>query len=133
MRFTTIISIPNLGDNYVELAVGDRVKIAGDYAESDPVQIINISHISKVANPDKQACEATAGNVWRPEGMAQIPTCISTYSDAGKQCDSSDDCQGSCMVTSPDEPAVCAADSSPFGCGSSIEDFNKHGGIMCVD
>lgn len=34
------ISIPNLEDNYVNLEVNDKVKIAGDYLESDPVQII---------------------------------------------------------------------------------------------
>ena len=33
------ISIPNLEDNYVRLGIGDKVKIAGEYAESDPVQI----------------------------------------------------------------------------------------------
>lgn len=38
-RYTCVISIPNLEDNYVRLQVGDKVKIAGEYAESDPVQI----------------------------------------------------------------------------------------------
>lgn len=38
-RYTSIISIPNLEDNYVRLDVGDKVKIAGEYAESNPVQI----------------------------------------------------------------------------------------------
>ena len=33
------ISIPNLEDNYISLKIGDRVKIAGEYAESYPVQI----------------------------------------------------------------------------------------------
>lgn len=37
--FICTISIPNLGDNYVRLNIGDKVKIAGEYAESDPVQI----------------------------------------------------------------------------------------------
>ena len=37
--YTCTISIPNLEDNYVRLEVGDKVKIAGEYAESDPVQI----------------------------------------------------------------------------------------------
>jgi hypothetical protein len=37
--YTCTISIPNLEDNYVELKIGDRVKIAGDYAESHPIQI----------------------------------------------------------------------------------------------
>jgi len=37
--FKCTISIPNLEDNYVRLKIGDKVKIAGEYAESDPVQI----------------------------------------------------------------------------------------------
>lgn len=37
--YMTTISIPNLEDNYVRLEIGDKVKIAGDYAESYPVQI----------------------------------------------------------------------------------------------
>lgn len=37
--YTCTISIPNLEDNYVRLDIGDKVKIAGDYAESYPVQI----------------------------------------------------------------------------------------------
>lgn len=37
--FVSTISIPNLEDNYVSLKVGDKVKIAGDYAEGNPVQI----------------------------------------------------------------------------------------------
>ena len=37
--YTCTISIPNLEDNYKELEVGDKVKIAGEYAESDPIQI----------------------------------------------------------------------------------------------
>lgn len=37
--YTSTISIPNLDDNYVRLIVGNKVKIAGEYAESYPVQI----------------------------------------------------------------------------------------------
>lgn len=133
MRYRTIVSIPNLGEGYISLKVGDRVKIAGEYAESHPVQILSISNIQKVANTHKEACEAIKGQVWGPQGKAQIPACISTYSDAGKPCKSSSDCQGRCMVTSPKRPAACASSSSRFGCGSSIEEFNKHGGIICVD
>ena len=37
--YVCTISIPNLEDNYVNLKVGDKVKIAGEYAEGNPVQI----------------------------------------------------------------------------------------------
>lgn len=132
MKYTTIVSIPNLGNQYISLAKGDRVKIAGEYAESYPVQIFNITEIVRVANPDKRNCEAN-GNIWRPEGKAQIPTCVVQYSDGGKICTSSADCEGECKVTDENKPAQCASNNSHFGCGSSIEYFNKHGGILCVD
>ncbi len=48
-RYTCVISIPNLEDNYVRLQVGDNVKIAGEYAESDPVQIF-AKRIKKINN-----------------------------------------------------------------------------------
>ena len=38
-KYTMIVSIPNLEDKYVELEVGDKVKVLGEYAESFPVQI----------------------------------------------------------------------------------------------
>ena len=37
--YVCTISIPNLEDNYIRLEIGDTVKIAGDYAESYPIQI----------------------------------------------------------------------------------------------
>ena len=44
--YTAVISIPNLEDAFVPLEVGDVVTIAGDYAESFPVQILNITNIT---------------------------------------------------------------------------------------
>ncbi len=37
--YTMVVSIPNLEDNYVDLKVGDRVRVDGEYAESHPIQI----------------------------------------------------------------------------------------------
>ena len=37
--FICTIRITDLKKNYIRLEVGDKVKIAGEYAESDPVQI----------------------------------------------------------------------------------------------
>ncbi len=37
--YVCTISISNLEDNYIRLEIGDKVKIAGEYAESEPVQI----------------------------------------------------------------------------------------------
>lgn len=133
MRYRMIVSIPNLGDNYISLNAGDRVRVAGEYSERNSTQIFSIKTIVKVPNPDKEKCESTQGNLWQPQGMAQIPACISTYSDGGKSCTSSSQCQGECIVTNSEKPAVCAQTSSKFGCRATIEDFKQHGGIMCAD
>lgn len=82
---------------------------------------------------EKEKCEAIKGNVWIPQGKAQILTCVKTFSDVGKACTSSNECQGECIVTEAGKPAVCAKDDSKFGCRSSIEDFKKYGGILCAD
>jgi hypothetical protein len=44
--YTAVISIPNLEDAFVALAVGDVVTISGEYAESLPVQIFSITDIA---------------------------------------------------------------------------------------
>lgn len=113
-----------------QLAVGERVQITGNIEDR---KINHITQIIHLENPDKARCEATQGNYWRPQGMAQIPACITTYTDAGKHCTASNQCQGKCIVTSKPESAVCANSSSPFGCRASIEAFNAGEGIMCLD
>lgn len=133
MRYRMIVSIPNLGDNYISLNVGDRVRVAGEYSKRNPTHIFSIQTIKSVSNPDKKQCESTQGNLWQPQGKAQIPACISTYSDGGKPCTASSQCQGECIVTHPEKPAICAQTSSQFGCRATVENFKQHGGIMCVD
>jgi len=48
-KYTMLVSIPNLGDKYVELKVGDKIQAEGEYAESYPIQIFakSIHIISK--------------------------------------------------------------------------------------
>ena len=48
-KYTMLVSIPNLGDKYVHLKVGDKIQAEGEYAESYPVQIFakSIHIISK--------------------------------------------------------------------------------------
>lgn len=38
--YNMIVSIPNLGKNYVRLKVGDTVKVEGDYIDNFPTQIL---------------------------------------------------------------------------------------------
>ena len=53
--YTAVISIPNLEDAFVPLEIGDVVTISGDYAESFPVRIINITNITVEAAIDRSA------------------------------------------------------------------------------
>ena len=38
-KYTMVVSIPNLGDKYVDLKIGDKIQAEGEYAESYPIQI----------------------------------------------------------------------------------------------
>lgn len=115
------------------IGIGDYVKIAGQYAQSNPIKIHDVRQITWLVNPEKTRCEAVKGSVWKPQGKAQIPACIRLYSDAGKTCTTSTQCQGDCIVTRPNQPATCASSSSSFGCGATIEHFKQNGRIICRD
>lgn len=128
-RFTAVTNPTQHG----AIKQGSRVRIAGDYAESEPVQIVNIRRIQRMPNPDKTQCEASKGNRWIPQGMAQLPACVSTYTDGGKSCTASSQCQGDCLVSAPNAPAFCAKTNSQFGCRATIEAVQAGQGILCVD
>ena len=83
---------------------------------------------------DKKTCEQKGGE-WRRVGLAGRYQCIFTYSDGGKGCNSSDECQGLCVVYDAYEKAgTCKEDSDFFGCYATIEDFKAGRGIiLCKD
>ena len=75
----------------------------------------------------RTSCTISGGD-WEPIGLAQRPACIYTYPDAGKACQSSEECIGACVIY--DLPAqgqpmpsagVCKATNDPFGCYALIE------------
>ena len=93
-----------------------------------------------LAEIDVEACEANGGEV-RPDGMLGLPRCITPYSDAGKVCSGSSDCEGNCIgddrVTDYNAPpgeqkGICEADDSPFGCYAFIENGTVDHTI-CID
>lgn len=65
--------------------------------------------------------------------MAQIPACITEYTDAEKECASSAECEGNCVKTHSEKPAMCEKTSSEFRCKTTIEKFNIGKGILCID
>lgn len=95
------------------------------------------------------------GDRFHIAGLAMKFRCTHSYSDGGKACDSSDECESSCLILpekycpkgtlclpSKEEVTkkggVCKQDDNPFGCYGIIEDFltEKEGirfGIVCTD
>mgnify|MGYP000356725689 CR=1 FL=1 len=77
-------------------------------------------------------CDALGGT-WRRDGMLGAYHCFEVYSDGGKICTDSDQCEGTCRVEGDDTAtARCTPDSSPFGCYSRMED-GEPTGFLCVD
>ncbi len=122
-------------------------------AAKDPVTNANTPVISK-SNPldDYDGCQGVppAANVehacqkqhgiMQKAGRMGCYQCIVSYSDAGKSCQDSADCQGDCRVK-PDEflpnsavhrTGVCAKDSNPFGCYQTIKNGVPQS-ALCVD
>lgn len=65
------------------------------------------------------------GDKWQKAGLAGAYMCIHTYSDGGKACKSSEECEGDCFVPFGGESAdqdQCEYNDSPFICHSKIED-----------
>ncbi len=85
-----------------------------------------------------QACTAKGG-AFSQQGRLGCYQCVVTYSDAGKACQDSSDCQGKCKNTgefvdanAKTQSGQCASDSSPFGCYQTIEEGVAQPAI-CVD
>ena len=85
-----------------------------------------------------QACTAKGG-AFSQQGMLGCYQCVVTYTDAGKACQDSSDCQGKCKNTgefldasTKNQSGQCASDSSPFSCYQTIEEGVTQPAI-CVD
>lgn len=84
-------------------------------------------------------CQARGGRML-PQGRMQTLQCVVSYADAGKRCTTGADCQGDCRVedvaAAPAAGAAavgqCQADSSRFGCYTTVED-GKAEATICVD
>ena len=85
-----------------------------------------------------QACAAQNG-AFSQQGRRGCYQCVLSYTDAGKVCQDSADCQGKCKKTGEftdasvkNQSGQCASDSSPFGCYQTIEKGVAQPAI-CVD
>ena len=91
----------------------------------------------------KETCEA-AGGVWGRVGLSLNEKCNLPTSDAGKECSSSSDCQGSCIAELSQEEwdraakgivytnGKCSAWKIVVGCRAFVEG-GKVEGILCID
>jgi len=87
------------------------------------------------ANAAISACVQSGGEM-RQVGRAQTWQCILQYSDAGKLCTDASQCQGDCLAAKRDDAAptqgVCAADSSRFGCRTTLSNGVANP-TLCID
>ena len=82
---------------------------------------------------------AVIGGKWTRGGIFGQQYCLHSYPDAGKACQSSEDCMGACLAetTSLDETTViptagvCAPTNQIFGCFNYFE--NQEIDSVCVD
>ena len=89
-------------------------------------------------NETVQACTAKGG-AFSQQGRLGCYQCVVNYTDAGKACQDSTDCQGKCKNTgefiksgTKNQSGQCASDSSGFGCYQTIEKGVAQPAI-CVD
>lgn len=89
-------------------------------------------------NETVQACTAKGG-AFSQQGRLGCYQCVVDYTDAGKACQDSTDCQGKCKNTGEfiaanvkTQSGQCASDSSGFGCYQTIEKGVAQPAI-CVD
>ena len=85
-----------------------------------------------------QACSAKGG-AFSKQGRLGCYQCVVSYTDAGKTCQGSADCQGQCVnkdefiaANVKNQSGQCASDSSLFGCYQTIEKGVAQSAI-CVD
>ena len=110
-------------------------------ATAAPTEQAEVTPVAQSAagSQDPAAC-AAAGGKMLPQGRMQSVRCVITYADAGRRCTDGDDCAGDCRVDDvANAPAAgsnavgqCQANSSRFGCYTTIED-GKAGATICVD
>lgn len=79
------------------------------------------------------------GGEYTKEGRLQAYRCVQQFSDAGKSCSDSSECQGKCtgsdtsiVAGTSNVTGTCAANDSPFGCRQTIEGGVAKG-FLCVD
>ena len=93
---------------------------------------------TEVINPfhkidSEQAC-IDQGGIWMRINLGGEYECAQVYSDGGKSCTNSNECEGLCMITltGPDPEEILCQNTSRFlGCGITIEAYNAGEILEC--
>lgn len=97
------------------------------------------THNPRIAGDSEIADCIAGGGEMLPGGMLQSIQCVTPYSDGGKTCTDSTDCEGLCTTDDERWPhdadikgPVCEFTDSPFGCRAEVKngvaDF-----ALCID
>ena len=129
-----IIDISEIGD--LSYAVNKTVVYDGTRDQSIIQSTRMCPHYIKlykidVIGIDEESCKLTGGE-WVRVGFRQLFECVHIYSDGGKTCKSSTECESSC-ISNYNGIGYCKGDDSPYGCYRTIEDFKKGKPVLCVD
>lgn len=87
---------------------------------------------------DAKECGTMGGHI-QPVCLSGEKVCLTDYTDAGKACSSSTECQGKCVYAGPEGKAVgdsvmgqCEENNNPCGCWQLVEKGELHAQI-CAD
>ena len=92
--------------------------------------------LKQLAEINLASCEASGGLI-QGAGMFGEPACVRLFSDGGKECANSSECQGDCMVYGEFKSGQivagqCEANSgNPGGCFAKVTD-GKAGPGICI-
>ena len=82
-------------------------------------------------------CGEDGGEYIVTGGFIQKYNCVYFYGDAGELCESSDECEGVCMIYHVDDEPFCSyhSDSRVGSCSGVVEDRDELGEIsmLCID
>ncbi|NQU79759.1 hypothetical protein HQ545_08390 [Candidatus Woesearchaeota archaeon] len=78
----------------------------------------------------EETCTAEDGKWQYSNGLYY---CFHEYSDAGKTCTCSSQCEGLCKADPRTGTGTCSKDSDIRGCYATIEGYNEGKGLACID
>lgn len=123
----------------VALAIAKLASCAPDQTTID-VAPARLSTASDTAAPTRETCAAQGATLER-RGLLNLEMCVKRYSDAGKACRGSDECQGMCIVNEqtglevPEGSRVagqCQPDDALFSCYAEVV-RGRRTRRVCVD